>query len=175
MSNKPTDELETQLQAILEKAISEDAMKIVNKQVDGILERIEDDLLYRMKDDLASNLCSWVCDMAEKTVTAILEGNEEEMRRLLSCGSYGWTGRSTGFSSANRDISNWHSIIHSEFFEQGCILLRKKIVDAHRELLVNERILDLEDQVKSLVAQVNKANTEKDRMWERVKACEPAF
>ena len=39
---------------------------------------------------------------------------------------------------------------------------------ANEVLIRNERILDLEDQVKSLVAQVNKANAEKERMWERL-------
>jgi hypothetical protein len=53
--------------------------------------------------------------------------------------------------------------------DHGCIDLRKRIVDAHRELIANERILDLEDQVKSLVAQVNKANAEREAMWERVR------
>lgn len=48
--------------------------------------------------------------------------------------------------------------------------LRKQIVDAHRDLLVNERILDLEDQVKSLVEQVNKAKAEKEEMWQRYRS-----
>lgn len=68
-----------------------------------------------------------------------------------------------------REDDEWHSVIHGQLFEQGAVRLRKEIVDAHRDLLVNERILDLEDQVRSLVVQVNKANAEKDAMWERVR------
>jgi len=56
--------------------------------------------------------------------------------------------------------------------EWAFIDLRRQIVDAHRDLLVNERIRDLEDQVKSLVAQVNKVIAEKDAMWERVRSRE---
>ena len=49
------------------------------------------------------------------------------------------------------------------------IALRAQIVEAHRDLIANERILDLEDQVKCLVLQVNKANQEKEKMWERLR------
>jgi hypothetical protein len=54
-------------------------------------------------------------------------------------------------------------------FETGAIELRKGIVNAHPELLKNERILDLEDQVASLVKQVNEKEQRLESMWERVK------
>lgn len=156
MGDQTDKDMQAALEKVLAAAISDDAMKAINKQVEEIRVNIEDDLMYRIKDELAPNLTAWVAELAGKAVEAILEGNEEMMREYLSCRSYGWNGRSGDHNLWNRDIAEQHPIIHGKLFEQGCVLLRKKIVDAHKDLLVNERILDLEDQVKSLVAQVNK-------------------
>jgi hypothetical protein len=41
------------------------------------------------------------------------------------------------------------------------------IVEAHRDLITSQRILDLEDQVRSLVAQNNKLERERDDWRER--------
>ena len=164
------EEIAGRLQASLSAGISDEAMKPIKKAADDIMCRIQDDVEYRLKEDLAPILVDYVAEMAKRTVEEILKGNEDQMRRYLSCEQHGqWTGRSTGYAG-NRAIEDQHPIIRGDFFEQGAIALRRDIVNAHRELLVNERILDLEDQVKSLVAQVNKANDEKDKMWERLRA-----
>lgn len=167
-----------QLEKVLSEGISDDAMKAVKKATDQILYDIEGDLEYRLKDELAPMLAGWAAAMAGNAVEQILKGNEDQMRRYLSCekrgedGSYiGWTGRSDAdYWGRKREAHEWHQVIHGKLFEQGAVELRKQIVEAHRDLLVNERILDLEDQVKSLVEQVNIANAEKDKMWERVRA-----
>lgn len=160
MSNgKITDDIAARLEAELSKGVSEDAMKAIKKASDDIIYRIEDDIMWRLKDELAPQLTAFVVEMCQKTITALLEGNESEMQRYIQCDKRYWTGRG----------DNFHSVIHGTLFEQGSIALRRKIVDAHRDTLVTERILDLEDQVKSLVAQVNKANREKDAMWERLR------
>jgi len=166
------------LRKSLADGLSDDAVKSLTKKVEDITCFIEDDIMYRLKDDLAPNLVAYVEDMAKNTVDCLLAGNADQMRRYLSCekrsddGPYiGWTGRfNPGAWGARQDIADQHPIIHGELFEQGCIRLRRDIVNAHGDLLKNERILDLEDQVKSLVAQVNKANREKEEMWERVRS-----
>jgi hypothetical protein len=168
--SKIDEELQEKLRAVLDGGISDDAMKAVKKATDHILDDIESDLKYRLKDELAPNLIAWVSNMAQKAVEQILEGNEDQMRRYLSCEKLGyWNGRSDGdhTGTRKREDYEWHPVIHGSLFEQGCVALRKKIVDAHRDLLANERILDLEDQVKSLVAQVNRkeAECEKLREW----------
>lgn len=175
MAEQIDPDLAKKLTAILEAGISDDAMKAINKQIEHIRCEIEDDVMYRLKDELAPNLTAWVVDLAKRAVGQILEGNEDQMRRYLSCEKrgedgeyYGWTGRHDPKGWMEGAIIDKHPIIHGTLFEQGCIALRKKIVDAHAELLKNERILDLEDQIKSLVAQVNKAKLEKEAMWERL-------
>ena len=178
MTDKIDKEMRDKLAAILEGGVTDDAMKACRKKLEDITCYIEDDLMYRLKDDLGHNLACFAADMAQRAVEQILEGHEDQMRRYLSCemrgedGEYiGWTGRFNPSAwGARQDITEQHPVIHGLLFEQGCIALRKKIVDAHRDVLVNERILDLEDQVKSLVGQVNKANAEKEKMWERLRA-----
>lgn len=174
MIDKIDVELRDRLAAVLAAGISDDAMKAISKKAEDIRCYIEDDVMYRLKDDLAPNLAAYAADMAQKAVEQILEGNEDQLRRYLSCekrgddGQYiGWTGRSEPPGYYPRKIEEQHPVIHGKLFEQGAVALRKKIVDAHRDVLANERILDLEDQVKSLVAQINKALAEKEEMWQR--------
>ena len=112
--------------------------------------------------------------MAGRAVEALLEGNEAEMIRWLSCDRRGYTGRSDGYNT-NRAIEEQHPVIHGKLFEQGCVRLRKMIVEAHRDLITDQRILDLADQVRSLVAQNNnnKLAREKEEMWSRVRDLQP--
>ena len=165
-------EVADRVKTALEGGISDDTIKPLKKAVDEIICQIEDDIMYRLKDDLAPNLVSFVAEMAKNTVGAILDGNESMMREYLGCRIGHWTGRSDSpVWGRERDASEWHPVIHGELFLHGAMKLRRDIVAAHSDILVSERIKDLEDQVKSLVAQVNKANAEKDKMWERVRSC----
>lgn len=165
-----TDDIKAQLLKTLEEGIGDDAMKHVKKKTDEILDIIDGDLTYRLKDDLAPMLASYVAEMCARAIDAILRGNESEIRRYLHCEQGHYNGRSDGDTWRPRPISEFHPIIHGKLHENTHVALRREIVDAHRDLIVNERILDLEDQVTSLVAQVNKANSEKDNMWERLRA-----
>ena len=149
----------------LRAGIGDDAMSALKKQTDQILYDIETDLDYRLKDELAPNLVAFVVEMAKRTVEAILQGNQSQMERYLGCERGHWTGRSDSPEyGRKRDISEWHPVIHGELFERGAVELRKRIVEAHRDLIVSQRILDLEDQVRSLVAQNNKQANEIERL-----------
>lgn len=159
MSEQLMNETRWKLAEALDSAITDESIAAATKKFKSACDELQDEMEYRLKSDLSYNLSSWVKQMAEKAIEAMLNGDEETMRRYLSCKEGYWTGR-------DRD----HPVIHGEFFEQGCILLRKRIVDAHAELLKNECILDLEDQVRSLVDQVNKISREKDEMWERLRS-----
>lgn len=101
MTDKIDKDMQDRLQAILADGISDDSMKAINKHVDRIRDDIEGDVMYRLKEELAPNLAAFAADMAQSAVESILEGNEDAMRRYLSCekrgedGQYiGWTGRS---------------------------------------------------------------------------------
>jgi hypothetical protein len=183
MTDKIDPEMTKALADILAAGFGEHAEKAIKKKLDEVNWAIEEHLMWNLKDNLAPFLAEHAADMAQKAVEQILEGNEDQMRRYLSCekrgpdGQYiGWTGRSDApsYGMRQREAHEWHPIIHGKLFEQGAVALRKKIVDAHADLLKDERIRDLEDQVKSLVEQNNRMEAEKNRMWERVRALEPA-
>lgn len=162
--NNLHQEIADQLTESLQKGVSDKAWKNIQKQVDNIKYDIETWLEYQAREDLASNLTSFVEDMAEKTIEAILDGNEDQMRRYLGCESGAWTGRSDSPEfGRKRTADEWHHVIHGKLFETGAVALRHGIVDAHKDLIANERIKDLEDQVMSLVAQVNKLTRELEK------------
>lgn len=165
------DDLHKETAAALEhaadKALSDETLGKLKQKARDIFQDALDDIEWNLKQDLSHNLAAYTAEMAKKTVEALLEGNEELMRQYLSCREYGYTGRSTD-AYAQRDIAQQHSVIHGRLFEQGCIALRKKLVEAHRDLITSERILDLEDQVKSLVAQVNKLDRDKETLIQRL-------
>lgn len=168
MTDKITDGLAGQLTALLEAGATDDAMKGYKKRIYALIEEIDSDMLYRMKEELAPNLSAWVREMAERTITALLAGNEVEIRRYLGCNFGHYTGRMEGYVGYGRikEPHEWHSVIHGRLFEGQYMEVRRKIVEAHRDLIGSERILDLEDQVKSLMAQVNKQKTEIEKLCE---------
>lgn len=137
------------------------------KTKQNLLDNLWQDMEYGVIDRMSETIEGFVRQMAGRIVTAILEGRDDQLKRYL--GLDGYTGRSD-FQSPyvrQRDISEAHPVIHGELFETGAIALRKKIAQAHTDLIQNERILDLEDQVKSLVAQVRKKDAEIEVLRER--------
>src|SRR5262245_377901 len=110
VTDKIDQEICDRLRAVLDSGISEDAMRSVKKATDSILYDIESDLMYRLRDDLAPNLVAWVTEMAERAVEQLLEGNEDQMRRYLSCEkrTY-WNGRSDADTIGHkREAHDWH-------------------------------------------------------------------
>lgn len=163
------------LEESLANGLSEKTMECFQKDARKLADGIINDLEWRIRDELAMQLCGSVVTMAERAVEAMLSGNEQEMRRWLSCdkrgpdGEYiGWTGRSDGYGV--RQDRHWHPVIHGRLFEQGALELRKKVAQANEALLRDERIRDLEDQNKALVFQINTLEREKEEMWQRVRA-----
>jgi len=156
------------LAGALDKALDDESLKPLKKKAADLAESIVGDIEWSLKDNLADRLSWHVADMAERAITSLLEGNESEMIRWLKCDKRGYNGRSDGYTGPNATIIGQHPIIHGVLHENNIVALRRKLFEAHRDLIVNERIADLEDQVKSLVAQVNEADRKRDAMWERV-------
>jgi len=143
---------------VVEAAFTDDAIKKIKKHVEEITSELQDDIEWRLKSDVAANLGSHVAQAVERTIEAIIKGNEAEMRRYLSCDPY-WNGR-----------SHQHSVIHGKLFESGPLELRRLMAEAHPELIRNERIADLEKLVDDLTAQVNKLQADNDRLYQRMVA-----
>jgi hypothetical protein len=159
---KTTQDLEHELRDKISEScaagLTDKAMARVRGQLKAAMSDAQADFEHWLREDGARNLSEFVQRMAEDAITAILKGDDAEMRRRLQCVEGGWTAR-------YRD----HPVIHGRLFEHHAIELRKQIVDAHADLLKGRRILDLEDQVRYLVEQVNKANVYKEQMMERLR------
>jgi len=159
------EEIKAQLEAAFEAGISEEN---VTKATKKLRDALFDELAafeHEIQDNLAYNLVGFVADMAKRTVEAILRGNDDEMRRYLGCDRGAWTGRSDGSVWGHkREIDSWHPVIRGTLFETGSIALRRDIVAAHRDLITDERVKDLEDQVASLVEQNRKLQSKIERM-----------
>lgn len=95
----------------------------------------------------------FVKDMASRAVTEILEGREDQVKRYL---------RLDGYTGRDHD----HDVIHGTIFETGAIQLRKKIAQAHADLIQNERIADLESQLSALEERVRERDVEIERLRE---------
>jgi len=168
--NNINAELSQRLESVLAAGMPDDAIKKFQKKMRDLAGEFADEMRYYVRDELAPDLVSFVEDMARRTVEAILQGNQGEMVRYLGCDRGYWTGRSDSPTvMREREQHEWHPVIHGRLFEQGAVKLRRDIANAHADLIKDQRVLDLEDQVASLVAQVNKADQEKNEMWERVR------
>lgn len=152
----------------LDEALAEDRFEGLRKKAASLAQDIAEEIEYSVQSNLASNLSYHVREMAGRAVEALLRGNHDEMVRWLKCDSRSYNGRSDGFN-VNRSIEQQHPVIHGKLFDTGAIALRRKIVEAHRDLITEQRILDLEDIVKSLVAQNNKLEREKCEWIERAR------
>ncbi len=138
-----------QLDGLLMEGLGESALKKIKGDVSEIIADIEMDIDYRLKEGLASSLSHFVQNMVNEAIDALLVGDDDKWRERLRCLPNSYTGRDRN-----------HSVIRGSLFEAEPFILRRRIVDAHPELLKSERILDLEDQVASLVKQVaQKENT----------------
>ena len=160
------------VRASISEGLDEKAVARAAKQIRDLSYELETDLQYAMVERLADHLTGYVEEMAKKVVKALLDGNENEMRRYLSCAVHGFTGRSDWSSVYVRPtpIEDQHPVIHGRLHEHSQLATRRAIVDAHRDLIANQRILDLEDQVKSLVAQVNAKTAQIEQLHERLRS-----
>lgn len=151
-------EMRWKLSDAIETGMTEEVMGRVKKKFRDAMDDLESDLDYGLKERLSTNLADFICTSAENAIKQLLAGNEERMRSYLSAKDGGYTGR-------DRD----HQVIHGKLFETGPMELRKQIVDAHADLLKNERILDLEDQLRSLIDQVNKLESRNANLNEELR------
>ncbi len=157
----PSD-IRQKMSEVLEQGFSESVVASLKKKVSEIIYDIETDIEFRLKEDMSWNLAVWVQSLADKTIEALLRGDDAMMRNYLKASENHWTGRDRGNSPLG-------PVIRGTLTEYDPILLRKQIVEAHADLLKNERILDLESQVAALVKQVNSLEHDKARLGERLR------
>jgi hypothetical protein len=131
-----------ELRAALDVELDDVTFKKLEKQARGIADEIAECAFYDIKENMASWLADHVSNTASACVEAILAGNESEARRKL--------GLKPESYYDGRDFQPWfnHS---SALHEAGPLELRRKIVEAHRDLITDARIADLESQLSLMV------------------------
>ena len=149
-------ELHNALYRTLQEGMKKEMVQKIEKDLKDLSNKVWENFTDGLLDNLSDCLSGQVEWCATQAIKALLSGHEKEMRYYLDCQKhgeqyYGWTGRTTD-----------HHVIRGILFETGALAIRKEIVEAYPDLLKNERILDLEDQVKSLVNQLNKLE-----QWEK--------
>lgn len=165
------DDMAQSARESLQKGITDEALAHVKKKLRDAADECFTVVEDQLKEDLAPSLADYVKRMAADAINSLLQGNDGQMRRYLGCERGGWNGRSDGSSGwgREREIWEWHQVIHGKLFETGSVALRRALVDAHRDLITSERIKDLEDQVAALVAQVNREKKARETAEERVR------
>ena len=144
------------LSEIILAGLAEKELAKLKKDFDDAATEALDRFEWYIKDDMAANLADYVQQMADRAIEALLAGNDDLMRRYLSCEKTGYNPR------------DYPDLVRStgELFEYGGLDLRRKIVEAHAELLKDERVLDLEAQLNAAQQVIGKLNEQVYRLRE---------
>lgn len=151
-------DLATQLEAYgegspaMEQAAKTVCEYIKSKTVEDTIRSLAYELhnrIYRgLEDNLASDLNDEVAKRAENLLMKVLRGDEDAAKALFKCGS----GRREAYGpNTGRP---WAKLINGHLHQTPAVEFRAAIVEAHSELLKDERILDLEAAVEGLKAQL---------------------
>lgn len=150
------------LRELLNEGVTQESAANCGKRIRDAIDTELDSFEWSLKDNLAYNLAAHVQDMAERAVKAMLDGNDDEMRRYLSCQSSTWSGR-----------EHAHRVYNGKLFEPSAIELRRKIVNEHADLLKTERILDLEAQLTALTQQIVTLERQKEELRQFIRDGRP--
>lgn len=134
----------------------------IRKKLRSVMDDMASEFVDHMQENLHDYLAGKVKDMAERSIEAVLRGNEQELRRWLNVDKGAYSGREY-YSEINGPV------IHGHLFETGAVALRKLIVEAHPDLLKDERIKDMEAQIAALVKDNTKKDAEIERLRERLR------
>lgn len=138
---------------VVKEFLSQPTKKELKKTIEGII----DEEFNRLEDYAHDHISQVAADRAERFLERVLKGDEDAAEALLG-DKNGW-GR-----HRMQDGTPWAQLIHGRIFESGSLELRRKIVEAHADLIRNERIKDLESIVEGLTAQIKKQDNEIERM-----------
>lgn len=141
----------------LEKRTKEKVKSVVEDIIDGEFSRLEDYANEHISDLAAGR--------AERFLERVLKGDEDAAMSLLGDRNGGSRYKRGGF--IGDEGKPWASLNNGRLFETSGLELRRKIVESHADLLVSERIKDLESAVEGLTLQVKELEQEKEGLYQR--------
>ena len=130
------------------------------KAITGELEQIICAEFDRLEEYAGEHISQVAADRAERFLEKVLSGDEDAARQLLGLSGYDGRYNTVGYN-AGEAVSH---LIHGRLFEAGPVELRKRIVEAHADLLKDERVKDLEATVEGLTKQVRDLATEVEHL-----------
>jgi len=143
-----------------EKFLGEGRRKAITREI----EQIVSDEFDRLEEYAGSFISDVAASRAEKFLEKVLSGDEDAAMWLLGDESGYSRYRANGLDNGKP----WASLIHGRLSETNMIKLRREIVDAHAELLVSERIADLDSIVAGLEDQIRKQDAEISNLRDRL-------
>lgn len=134
------------------------------EQIKSVIEQLVEDEFDRLQEYGDEYISQVAADRAERFLERVLQGDDDAAMALLGDKRGGSRYRQMGCDHGKP----WANLIHGRLFETGGVGLRRAIVEAHAELLRNERIADLESVVDGLTQQVRELTAELERCRERL-------
>lgn len=129
------------------------------KAMKRAVEEMVDDEFQRLEDYANDYITDVAARRAHDFLEAVLRGDENAATRLIG-GTYADRYRKGGCD----DGKPWASMIHGNLFTTQAVEIRRKIVEAHADLLRNARIADLEAVVDGLQQQIANQDAEIQRL-----------
>lgn len=126
------------------------------KAITSEIEQVVDEEFDRFEDYANEFISNVAADRAELFFDKVLGGDDKAAMVLLGDQNDSSRYQQGGCCSG----APWASLIHGRLFETGGIKMRRKIVEAHADLITSERIKDLESIVDGLDRQIRKQNQE---------------
>ena len=117
----------------------------------------------RFEDYADEQIAALAVDRAEDFIKRVLNGDDNAGRSLFCARSESDRYHTIGYDSGKP----WASVIHGTLYETEGIQLRRQLVEAHADLLRNERIADLEAIVEGLRQQINQLEADNRRLLDR--------
>ena len=127
------------------KQLSAEIAEIINEEFD------------RLEEYANESISQTAAGRAEVFIERLLDGDEDAARMLF-------VNRNDRYRTGYEEGKPWASLIHGRLFETDGIVLRRRIVEAHSELIRNERIADLESIVEGLTLQIKDLEAQIKRM-----------
>ena len=131
-----TEEQDDALFKDVERLLPKRTLDALKKAVADALHPVLDDAIEVLKSDVESGYQDVAINATRKLLGDVLAGDEAAARLLFAADGY--------------DDRCHHALIHGKIHEPMNVELRHKLVAAHADLLISERIKDLEALIENL-------------------------
>lgn len=139
-------------------AIQKFQSSVQQEAISNAVSQIVEAEFSRLEHEANEYISSVAASRAESFFEKLLDGDEKAAMALL-----GNNDDRDRFENLE-DRKPWAEVIRGKLFETSGIQLRRKIVDANKDLITSERIKDLESIVAGLTAQIKELESEIDRI-----------